>query len=828
MTWRRFLEEMRDDLRYVWRSIARAPGFTILSVITLALGIGVNTTTFAVVDQLFLRPPDGVKDPERVRRIWLEHVNPGSPAGVFAEQVMTYPAYRAMSEALRGRASLSAVIREDALRIGPSGGARVAGVYASSSYFDVLRVRPALGRVYSAAEDMLGAAQPVIVVSDAFWRTHLGADSSALGQVIAVDGKPFVVIGVLRREFRGADLTPVDLWMPIGHYAVSMPRGGPWWESLNVYPVRAIARLSDTTVEEEVQRAATRHVRVLQRSRGRRDTLLTVLTSPIIETRGPSEHAQKFAILKRLSVVAAIVLLIACINVTHLLVARAVARRRDVAVRMALGISRWRLARLLTTEVLVLAGLAGIVALLASWWGARFLRSLVMPDFAGGTAILHVRVVAVTAVAVLLASVMSSVVPAAQAGSLRLASALSYLAHDYRRRRSVVQNGLVIGQTALSTALLIVAALFLRSLENVRALRTGFDVDRLVFGTVAFEAGGRPRTPALAYRMRHLVASLDAQPGIVGVARAEIQPMGGYGRRRFWIRADSAESLGPRAPKFHHVSPSFFRTTGMRLLKGAGFIGGDTRGAPPEAVVNEAAARLLWPDQDPLGQCIRLDGADRPCRSVVGVAENARVFDVVESERFAQIYLPLGDTLSAERAGSTIILRTATGGRNAGIARLQSALRGAFPTAETRVTSMSDFLAPQYRPWRLGAILSIVLGGLALTLALMGVFSTAWFHVSQRTHEFGVRLAVGARRSDVLRQVLRERVQITLIGVIGGILMALAASRLVTALLYGITPNDPLVLLFAASALVVAAVLAVAVPAWRAASLNPASTLRSQ
>ena len=822
MTWLRMLDFVRQDAGYVVRSIARAPGFAMLVAITLALGIGINTATFALLDELYLRPPAGVAEPATLRRVWIENVNPSAPDGRWAAQAMHYPDFRTIAQAMQGAADLAARGHRRALRIGRgTSPSEVSGVHASADLFRVLGVRMELGRVYSAGEDQLGGAESVAVVSHAFWMNQLGGDSAVVGQPLIIDDREHVVLGVLQRDFRGIDLEPVDVWLPLGTLMIETPEGIPWWDSHNHWPVGAVvARLTTSGLEQQLDIRATARMREAHRTLGRPDTLSGVRLGSIIQTHVPGETPREIEIAKRLAGVAAIVLIIACANVANLLIARAIRRRREIAVRLALGISRWRLVRLLTLEMIAMTSIAMVAALVAGSWASRVLRTLLMPEteFAGEP--LHRRVVAFTVVIALAAAAGSGLVPAMQASRSSLTHALKEGGHQHTARRSRLRDGLVIAQAALSVVLLAGAGLLVRSLGNVEDMRIGFDAERLVIASMRFAEDERPRATVLAARLREVGARLESMPMVEAVAMSDVPPMNGYGRRRFWVGPDSAQSFGPQSPKFHHVSPSFFRATGMRLERGRGF---DRAG---EVVINDATSRLLWPGRDALGQCIRFDAPDAPCSTVVGVVENARVLEIMEPGVSAQIYLP-PDSRSGRGVGTTLLVRTRPDRAHLVRDAVHSALREEFPIGEPQVQAMSEVLAPQYRPWRLGATLFTVLGLLALVVAVLGIYSSVSYAVSQRGHEFGVRIALGARAGNIVRQVLGDGLRIVVVGVVVGIGLALAGARLVQSLLYRVAPNDPFVLALVAVMLLAAAAAAALLPAWRASSVDPLTALRA-
>jgi predicted permease len=387
---------------------------------------------------------------------------------------------------------------------------------------------------------------------------------------------------------------------------------------------------------------------------------------------------------------------------------------------------------------------------------------------------------------------------------------------------------LLIAQAALSVVLLVGAALFIRSLDNVQSLDIGFDSDRLVFGGVQFAEGEAPPRPVFAATMRDVALRLRGRPGIEAVARTAMEPMQGIGFHDFFVGTDSAGSFGRLQPTASSVTPSFFQAVGLRIVRGRGFSGDDADGAPAEVVVNERMASLVWPGRDPLGQCMRFGSRMDPCYTVVGVVETARRSSVIETELHAQYYVPLGnDPGQRLPRGGTLVVRARAAGALSAARELQAELRRAFPAAEAVVTPMTENLEPEYRPWRLGATLFTGLGLLAMVVAMLGVYSTMSYAVTQRTHEFGVRVALGARVGDVVRQVIGEGLRTVATGVALGIVLALAMGRLVSALLYGVAPRDPTVLALVSVVLLGVAGLAALVPAWRAARADPVTALRS-
>jgi predicted permease len=705
-------------------------------------------------------------------------------------------------------------------------------MYASANYFQVLGARTVLGRTYSAAEDRLGQGAPVAVISHAFWTIHLAGDSAALGRPIAIGPDEYTVIGILDPSFTGIDLRPASVWLPMGTRSGSPQEGERWWETNASFGFRAIARIEAGVNVGAFEQRASHRVRAMMRQAARPDSIVDVHTGSLIEARGPGRRGQQVEIALRLGGVAFIVLIIACANATNLLLARAVRRRREIAVRLALGISRWRLVRLLTLETMLIAMIAAVVAMLAGWWGGSLLRSLLMSGLEVPSMGLHWRVMLFTGAVALLAGVAAGVVPALQASNPGLTTALKAGARDGMQHRSRLRRGLVIAQAALSVVLLVGAGLFVRSLHNVQGLDIGYDASRLLFGNVVFDEGGAPPASVVDAALRQLAGRLDAHPAIEAVARTNFMPMGGVSMLLWYAGSDSTGAFGPRDPAITYVSPSFFQTTGIAVVRGSGLSGTDTGEPPAEVVVNDAAARLLWAGRDPIGACVHFTARENPCHVVVGVVQDVPKMELLESERGAQFYLPLGSPpsrgLTPGVTGGTIVVRARPDAALTAAAELASALRQSFPFGYPTVTPMRERLEPEYRPWQLGAALFTAFGLLALLVAVVGIYSTVSYGVSQRTHEFGVRIALGARIRDVLRQVLGEGLRTVAIGIAFGVVLALAAGRMIASLLYGVEPSDPAVLLLVTASLLFVAMLAALLPAWRAARVDPVTALREE
>ncbi|MFL5580093.1 MAG: ADOP family duplicated permease [Gemmatimonadaceae bacterium] len=824
-TWIRWLDLLAQDARHAWRSLRRDRAVTLTVVVTLALGVGVNAAAFALLDRLYLRAPGGVAEPDSVRRLWVRYHN--TEDGVpFATPGMSYPQYRAVQAAAPDSARLALFTTDWALREGPSlGSPRLRGVFASASYWNVLGVRPAAGRLFAADEDRPGAAALVAVVSDHFWRTRLGGRADVLGTRLAVGARTFTIVGVLPPAFTGLDLQAADVWMPLFARSTLGWEGPRWWEAPHVNGFQAVQRVAPGDPVAGFLDRATLGVRRANSAwhPQRPDSTTEVLHGGIVQARGPAKPGQELVIATRLAGVAALVLVIAVANVVNLLLARAVRRRREIAVRLALGVSRARLVRLLAAESLLLALLAAGAALVAGRWGGETLRALLLDGVEWQDPALDGRVALFTLGVALLAGVAAALVPALQSSRPDLTSALKEGAREGTTRRSRLRSALVVTQTALSVVLLVGAALFVRSLQNVRGLDIGWDAERLFFGEVAFDEGRELPREIVGARLAEVGARLRARPGVEETALAGMQPMRGWSFMKVFADRDSIP--GRTLMTVSPVTPTFFRAAGIRVLAGAPFT---ERGA--ETVVNRAMAEKVWPGRQPLGQCLRFETRESPCYTVVGVVEDVRRDKVIEDEARPQYYVPLDNTPEKGWVPGTVVVRAggAPGAAEAAAAELRGALRRAFPGAEVKVTPMTEILDPEYRPWRLGARLFTWMGLLALLVAVVGMYGTVSYGVAQRTHEFGVRAALGARRGHLVRYVVAGGLRIAAVGVLVGVALALASGRLIAALLYGVTPYDPATVALVAGVLLAVAVPAALIPAWRAARVDPVVALRSE
>lgn len=815
-----WLDGWRHDIVYAARSLRRTPGVTFAIVATLALGLGANTAMFSLLNAVFLRPPAGVAQPDQVRRLWSEFTFRSGREFWSGYDYMQYQEFR---NAVVGLGATTVYRSAEEVKVGRGASAPRALVsLAASDFFPVVGVRPALGRFFTADEDRLGNGQNVVVASHAFWTRALGADSGAIGQTITLGGTPYTLIGVAPRGFSGVDLSATDVWVPL---ATTTGYGDkPWWQNPNVNGFQILIRLANGVSDAAVDARATQALRRRGLPHTAIDSMAVTRVGSIITARGPGKKTQEVQVATRLGGVALIVLVIACANVVNLLLARAMRRRREIAMRLALGISRGRLARLILTESVMLASAAGIAAILAAYWGGIGLRAVLLPNVHFAQSPVDWHVLAGAAVAVVCAGLAAGIIPAVQSGSTQLTDVLKSGAREGYLRRSRLRSLLVVAQVALSVMLLTGAALFVRSLANVRALDLGFDASRLIFARVAFDMKDARRDSLAPARLEQTASRMRSAPGVQAAALAFMRPMYGFSTIDYYPDADTVAHPKPMG-MYWAVSPEYFVTAGTRITAGAGFPSG-SGGTPPSVIVNKAMADALWPGESPLGRCVRFDEANGRCNTVVGVAATAHWGDVIE-EATPQFYLPLGNMPFPQLPG-TVAVRVDEAMAPAVIRQLRSVLAEEFPGGEPIIERMSTALEPHYRPWRLGATLFSLFGVLAGLVAALGVYSTVSYSVSQRTHEFGVRVALGAQLGDVVRHVLGEGLRMVVIGVATGVTLSLFAGRLVAALLYGIEPGDPGSLSVVVLTLLGVATVAALVPALRASRVSPLTALRAE
>jgi predicted permease len=821
-----WLETLGQDTRYVFRSLRASPGFTVMVVLTLGLGIGANATMFGIIDQLLLRGPDHVVDPKRVVRLYsterhdtgVEFTGNTVPYALYAE-MQQVRAFERVAAQTSGESTTGRGIAAQRISVG-----RV-----TWEYFPLLGVRPALGRFFGPQEDRPPRGESVVVLGDGYWRRAFGGDPAVVGRTLEINRASYRIIGVAPEGFTGPTSEGYDVWAPLSEHG---PRvDAEWPTTWNVHWVRVIGRLKPGVTPEQAGLEATAvHRRAYPGGPPERTIANAQLSVRPLRFDHHGREPTEIAVSRWLVGVAVVVLLVACANAGNLVLARTVRRRREVAVRLALGISRGRLVRLLLAESIVLSLAGGVAGVLVALGGGRFLRAVLLP---GGTPI-NGRVLVLTAVAALVTGVLVGLVPALQGSRPDLTTALKAGAREGGAQRSRLRTTLTVVQAALSVVLLVGAGLFVRSLWNVRSLRLGVEPDRVLTVDVAeaWAAGhagvAQSNETRALVQMRDLFArALERVRAIRGVESASISngtPF--HGSTSFALEVpgwDSIPKLPGGGPYVSSVTSDYFRTMGTRLRRGRLFTAEEGATGARVAVVSETMARTLWPGRDPMGRCLMMMGSSG-CWNVIGVVENSRRFQVVGEAAAMQYYVPLGQDFM----GGQLLIRF-VGARAPMIEMVRRELQRLDPgIGYISVRSPQDNVDWQVRPWRLGATMFVVFGALALLVAAIGLYSLIAYLVAQRTHELGIRMALGARAADIARLVMGRGVGAAAAGVAVGVGLALALGRLVQPLLFEISSHDAGVFLAVTATLLTCAVLASLVPTWRATRVDPVTALRSE
>ena len=818
-------EGVAQDLRYVVRSLRRSPVFTITVVITLALGLGANAAVFSFLDRLYLRAPQGVGDAAQLRRVYLDA---GTRKQTQSRSSLSLPEVRRLRSAAPDGATLAGYSDSKVILGRDSNSPEVQATFVEGDYFGVLGVQPLIGRKFSADEYRVEGQSMVAIISYPLWQQRFGGQPDVLGKEIDLGSHRHVIVGVAPDGFRGVALAVSDVWVPRNTEGSLNGRQADWYTRVDQMSTQVIVRMPNEAASVAFNAHATQSLREL---RAFGDSLVTVRIASIIEARSGASNVKELAVSTRLAGVAAVILLIACANVVNLLLARASSRQREVALRLALGVSRRRLITQVLTESTVLSLLSVAVALVVAYGTASALQALLMPGVAFGSAVINQRVVLFTMLLSLITGIVSGAIPAYQATQPNLSGALKSSVRDGARRGSRTRCALLVAQTALSVVLLAGAGVFVRSLQGVQSIDLGYAADQLVYASIRYDRDLLDREAEIQQRLPEAVEQIRRMPGVESVALSGYIPMNGMSWTSLFLPGrDSLPPSGGMERILYQVTPEFFNTTGVQVARGRAFTDGDIAGRELVIAINETMAKNLWPGEDALTKCIIVGKRALPCRRVVAVVSPAHFNALIEGP--SQLYyLPLAQSGRDGMAGQAraIVVRTATGKAGAVGALLQRDLATFFGSwARPNVQTMAEVVAPQLRPWRTGAFLFSAAGMLALIIAAVGVYSSLAYTVSQRSQEMGVRVALGASTGNIMDLVVREGVKIVAVGVITGLGLALALGSVVASMLYETSPRDPLVLAASTVTLLVVAVIACSIPAWRASRVDPLTAMRAQ
>ena len=820
----RVLETMLRDLRYAIRGLRARPGFTLAVVATLALGIGANAAMFGIVDRLMFRSLPYLRDPASVNRVYLSYSFRGDRIRNAVLEFRRYCDLAASPSIAR-----SAAYSSSDLVIGTGQDAREMHVdIVSGSFFDFFDVHPVIGRFFDATADSARAAPAVVVLGNALWKSRFGGRRDVLGQQLQVGAVNATIIGVAPEGFAGSDETqPAHAFLPITAYAESELQG--YADNYSWGWLTMIVRRKPGVTVDMASADLTRSYALSWEKEGAlvHDRTPLALAKPEAKAgslqllRAP-EIDRKSSLILWISGVAAIVLLIACANVANLLLSRAVGRRREVAVRLALGATRRRLIFQFLIESLLLALVAALAGAVVGEVGQTVLRKLFLSKGTTMGVLDDPRTILFACVAAVLAGLLTGTAPALQSGRDDLVTALKSGVREGTRQRSRTRSALLLAQGALSVFLLVGAGLFVRSLQHVASIRLGYDVEPLLYVQTGMRGMRLDTAQDLALQAR-LAAEARTMPGVEAVTQVLTVPLRQMRTYGFSVPGiDSASHLGQFLAQMGTVD--YFRTMGTRIIRGRGFDSTDIRGSPRSMVVSAGMAEKLWPGQNALGKCVKVGGDTMPCWTVVGVAENVKASDIVGDDAL-QYYL----SIEQQRPANTGLFVRTHGDATAHAEEIRKRLQALMPgPSYVTVMPMRNIVDGARDSWRMGAIMFLLFGLLALVLAAIGLYSVIAYNVAQRTQELGLRIALGAHARDVLRMVVGEGLRFGLAGIGIGVAIALAVGHWVQPLLYRESAHDPLVFVVVGVVLAVVAVAASAIPASRAIRVDPSIALRAE
>jgi putative ABC transport system permease protein len=821
------METMIQDVRYGFRMLLKSPGFTLVAALSLALGIGANTTIFTLINAVFLQPIP-VEDPPRLVSVFTtDERNKGDFNDFMPTSQPNFRDYRDGATLFAGMAAHQGVGLNFVDGTGKP--ERINGEIVSGNYFDLLGVKAALGRTFLPEEDRTPGASPVVVLSQGFWKKSFGGDSQIIGKPIKLNGREFIVVGVAPAGFQGMNaLGGPDLWVPMMmHREVMTGFFLENFEERRALLFNIVGRLKPGVTHDQAKSELQTIGRHLEQeyptpNKFRSATLLP-LTQTLINPNIRRVFIQAGGLLMT---VVGLVLLIACANVANLLLARATARRKEIAIRLSLGAGRGRLIRQLMTESVLLSLLGGAAGLMIAFWGRDLLLSFRPPQFLPGAIDLPLdwKVLAFTLGVSLLTGLLFGLAPALQTSRPDLVVELKDRTTEPARsgRRFNLRSVLVVCQVALSLIALIGAGLFLRSLRNTQRIDPGFETERIIVMRFDLGAQGYDAIRGREFH-RRAIEAVGAIPGVRSAALAMNVPFdgGGFGRTVFPEGQEPGTGAVGQFVTADVVSVGYFDALGVSILRGRDLAETDRDGAPRVALINEAMAKQFWPGQEALGKRFKFFG-DESFLEVVGIAENTKLFTLGEDPRPVS-YTPV---LQSYEPTMALHIRTA-GDPKALMETVRRTVQALEPTMPlTGVQTMADLIDQSLWAPRMGAGLLAIFGGLALVLAAVGIYGVMSYSVGQRTHEFGIRMALGARPWDVLRLVLRQGMTLVAVGLLLGLVAASAVTHLIATMLFDVSATDPLT--FAGISLLLAAVALLAgyIPARRATRVDPMIALR--
>lgn len=815
-----WIESLLQDTKYAFRFLRRSPGFTAVAILSLALGIGANATVFTVADKLLFSAPAHIADPSGLHLINVQRTYERSGDRPYSSGSFFSEAY-ALREQAKSFSAVALYTPPTSVRMGRGPDApRIKESLITADFFDVLGVHPIKGRFLLPDDDTPDASEVAAVISHGFWKKQFGGADSAVGSRYRSSGLNFLIVGVAPKGFTGLELDAADAWIPVRPAAPQRIRRD--WMSWTG-TVKVVARLRDGSSPVAAAAEATVILRRLPEIKKFGNVQETVALGPLLEARGPGEQSNAVKVSTCLVVAALLVLVVACANLANLLLVRAMTRRREIALRLAVGISRARLVTQMMIESLILAVAGSSAAWLLARWSGDTLRALVFPNLQWGTSTFDVRVFVFASLCGTTVALIATLAPAIRMTRSDVAGALRSAAHQLTASTGRLRQGLLVVQVAMSVVMIIGASAFSRSLEEAYRFDMGLDVDRVITTRMFVESDSLSPAEQLAM-LEESARRLRNIPGIERVTLSGLLPLAG---------SSSMNISNPQIPDSKtggarwDVTPELLRTLQFHLVRGRLITESDvSRGAMGPIMVTETAAAKLWPNSDPLGQCARIGADSMPCLTVVGVVRDLRQFSLRDKPIVAALVGRAEPDLSF---ASYIVARTRPGANQDDLmSAIKLALRDVRPDLSSLdVRTLSKALEQDYQPLRLGSVTVGTFALLSIVLAAIGLYGILSFGVAQRAIEFGIRSALGARAGQLLTSAVGESMIVVAFGILVGVGVSWFAGTSISALLFQASARDASSYMYAACILAITAVVAATVPAVRATRVDPATALRA-
>jgi putative ABC transport system permease protein len=800
------------DLRYAVRMMLRQPGFTVVAVLTLGLGIGANSAIFSVVNAVLLKPLP-YPSPEQLVMLWESKTE--SSLGSRFKGTASYPNFKDWREQNDSFADLAAYQQAGYSLAGKDAPERVTGTMVTPNFFDVIGVRPQAGRAFNEGEMQPGSTR-VVILSDALWRRSFGGDGSIIGKQVTLSGEQYTVVGIAPEGFQFPSRT-TQLWTPLDLSPDQLTNRDNHW-------LMVLGRLKPGATLEQAQSGMST---IASRIEGQYPDIQTGRTVQLVPLQEELVQFVRPALLVLLGAVG-FVLLIACTNVANLLLARSAARRREIAIRTALGAGRWRLIRQFLTESVVLFILGGALGLLISKWGVDFLvswASAFMPR--AGEVKLDARVVGFTLLLSFLTGVIFGLAPAIQSSKTDVQSALKEGGNSGQSpRRNWIRSALVVAEIAAALVLLVGAGLLIKSFAQLLRTDPGVRAENVLTMGLTL-----PQTLYSTHQSRTLfyqqvLERVESIPGVESAGVVNLLPIQSSGYNgKIWVEGEPAPQPGSEPiAEYRATSPDYFRALGIPLAQGRFFNQQDREKNVAVAIVNQTFARRYLQGRNPLGSRVRKEETE--WLTVVGVVGDVRQSGLTQNI-MPEVYTPYAQAESGTLTqGMTLVVR-ATGEPTEVITHIRRAISQIDPAQPVHnVQTMQEVIYRSVSDRRLTMMLLSVFAGVALFLAMIGIYSVMSYTVTQNTREIGIRMALGAQGADVLKLIVGQGLLLTIIGITLGLAASLVLTRLIKSLLFGVTATDPLTFVYVSLFLILVAVLACYIPARRATRVDPMIALR--